>query len=202
VAAPIALVRIVKATRPLHAQADADRLAWMDIRSADELRRFLERVYGFEHAVELDAISLVPYARLVSGLRLRMKSLRADLAQLGVHDPVTLPRVLPHVTTPARALGWLLVAERHVLLARLIHRVLSDRPSLAAASTYLTTHANGGEQFRAFGEALGDIARRDSLDEVEAAAREAFAAQHRWYARPAPRARSLTEPRASYASRG
>src|SRR5688572_11378552 len=114
------LQRLSTDTSPHHANADADRLAAMDVATRAEYRTFLARVYGFESAVE-DAMSktLAPEPDVLHD-RIKMDRLRQDLEALGLTrtEIARLPvAATPRFRSHAQALGWLFVLERHTLVA-------------------------------------------------------------------------------------
>jgi heme oxygenase len=171
-----------------HALADRARLAVLDTTSLGTYRGYLERIYGFEAAVEEQASTVHGFDVALYGTRVRLARLRQDLEALGAHalETSTLPRPRVAIQGTSEALGWLFTVERHVLLAGLILRVLaSEHSAFAVAFGYLATHPDGGTRLREFGDivrsaiALGD-ARADA---IAAAARRAFEAQHHWYVR-------------------
>src|SRR5690348_11044993 len=105
------LARLDHETRHRHAVADADRLALVTSTvTSEEYRRFLERVYGFEAAVET-AIQMTPglgeFVDLRSRVQLRL--LKSDLAVLGVTNLARLPRCKSVAPFHAHhdALGWM-----------------------------------------------------------------------------------------------
>jgi heme oxygenase len=140
-----------------HAVADRARLAVLDAASLPAYRAYLERIYGFESAVELQASTVRGLEIALHGARRRLALLRQDLATLGLDDLETSPIPRPRITiaTASDALGWLFVIERHVLLAGLIRRVIvSERPAFANATRYFATHIDGGARFRELGDAI------------------------------------------------
>src|SRR5262249_39162902 len=114
---PTLLARLDQETRHRHAFADADRLALVTSTvTADEYRRFLERVYGFEAAVET-AIQMTPGLGEVIDLRSRvqLRLLKSDLTVLGVTNLARLPRCKSVAPFHAHhdALGWMYVLDRN-----------------------------------------------------------------------------------------
>ena len=190
------ILEIAKQLQPHHRVADAHRLALMEVTSTGEYRRFLERVYGFETAIELVAATIPGLQNAVSGASRRAARLHEDLIALGATPAgiAALPR--PNVTarTASECLGWLLVIERHVLLAGLARRYLAGKlpAALDIASRYLDTHPDGGRRYRVFGDVLDDCIHRGIAEPaaILAAATQAFEVQRRWYSRLAQLARS------------
>jgi heme oxygenase len=181
------LLRLALETRVHHNIADADRLAVMDARDRTTYRTFLERVYGFESVVETVLVRVPDLdPKLVRGT-LKTGRLRDDLVALGLaaHEVDRLQAATaPAIRTPAQALGWMFVLERHTLLAGLIRRHLARylAPEMTVAAAYLTAYGDTpGARFRVFGDALGEYGRRYAPDLIVAAAREAFRAQRHWY---------------------
>jgi heme oxygenase len=186
-----------------HVIADRTRLAVLDATSITAYRQFLERVYGFEAAVERQSSMCRGVDVALYGARARLARLREDLAHLGLTglEVESLPRPPVDIRKPADVLGWLYVIERHVLLAAFIHRALErDRPSFAGASHYFGTHADGGARLREFIDALRThVVHADAgPDGIIASARKAFEAQHHWYTRQ--QKRPITQPLATIAA--
>src|SRR6185312_4863760 len=126
-----------------HALVDAARLAILDVTSEAKYRLFLERIYGFEAAVECQVSGVRGLEVALYGARARLARLHQDLVVLG-HDASAIAALAqPTVTVQhsSDALGWLFVIERHVLLAGLIRRVVATQaPALARATGYFATH--------------------------------------------------------------
>lgn len=191
------LARLGSLTATYHSTADAQRLAVLDVASAAQYRAFLERVYGFESAVELCASSLPLVADAASGARARIGRLHQDLLALGLTEVyiASLPHALVVGRTAAEALGYLFVVERHTLLAGLIRRSLQPRlDAFLRARAYFDAHTDGGKHLREFGEALtGSLTRKEARpDAILAAARRAFDTQQHWYARTNRRPRRIS----------
>ncbi|MBA3502763.1 MAG: biliverdin-producing heme oxygenase [Deltaproteobacteria bacterium] len=185
---PWMLVRLALDTSIHQHQADEDRLSAIDLRSNPGYRAFLHKVYGFEAAVEA-AIARSGVESMFTHGRYKADLLRSDLAALGAtEDPI---RAEVSIRSPAHAMGWLFVLERHTLLSGLIRRhiqrTLGDVP-VGYLSAY---NERPGIRFRAFGDALGVCAQRHTPRAIIAGANEAFRAQRSWYeAGPRP---SLSE---------
>ena len=183
---PWMLQRLSADTRAHHANADADRLAAMDVASRVEYRTFLARVYGFESAVE-DAISkaLALDPDVLHG-RLKMDRLRQDLEALGLarSEIARLPvAATPKLRSHAQALGWLFVLERHTLVAGVVRRHLQRTFTDAAdAFNYFSAYGDTtGARFRSLGETLARVAQVCASGALATAAGEAFRAQRQWY---------------------
>lgn len=177
---PWMLVRLALDTSVHHQHADDDRLAAIEIRTLDEYRYFLRRVFTFEAAVE-DAIVGADVEPMFTHGRLKADLLRADLDALGVPWPTTLAPVA--IRSAAHAMGWLFVLERHTLLAGLIRRHIA-RTLDTPATRYLAAYDDApGIRFRALGDALGVYAQRHSPRNIISGAGEAFRAQRQWYMR-------------------
>jgi heme oxygenase len=197
------LYRLAGHTVAHHASADAQRLALMNVTSAGQYRALLERIFGFETAVELAASSLG--GTVAAGARPRNARLHQDLRSLGMSEQeiATLPAATVDVRTASQALGWLFVVERHVLVAGLIRRHLASEllGTFATARAYLDTHVDGGARFREVADIVGDALARGDVrpGSMLLAARAAFDAQRQWYARPSRRSRpvssQVTRPR-------
>ena len=181
------LLRVALETRVHHNIADADRLAVMDARDRSTYCTFLERVYGFESVVEAALVRTPDLDPVLVRDTTKMAHLRQDLNALGlgVHEIDLLPTAsAPNLRTPAQALGWMFVLERHTLLSGLIRRHLARylTAEMAIASAYLWAYGETpGARFRVFGDALGHYGRRYAPDFIVAGAREAFRAQRQWY---------------------
>lgn len=195
------LVRVAHETRPLHARADADRLAFLDVESDVEYRRLLARVYGFESAVGRAALRIAGLDPIVLGSRVHDTELADDLVALGA-EPEHV-RVLPTPTvsiqTAAQALGWSFVVERNALLSGLVRRHLAMRvPELARRATaYFQAGRSAGPRLRGFGELLAIHVEQELArpEDIVTAARQAFHAQHDWYTRVVRmRARPISQP--------
>lgn len=186
-----------------HVIADRARLAVLDAVSLTHYRQFLERIYGFEAAVERRASMCRGVDIALYGVRARLARLREDLAVLGLTalEVEALPRPAVEIRKPADVLGWLYVIERHVLLAGFIYRAIErDRPAFASARSYFATHADAGARLREFIDALrGQVVHAQAgPDAIVAAARLAFEAQHHWYTRQ--QKRPITQPLATIAA--
>jgi heme oxygenase len=179
------LQRLSTDTRAHHANADADRLAAMDVASRVEYRTFLARVYGFESAVE-DAISkaLALDPDVLDG-RSKMDCLRQDLEALGLarSEIARLPvAATPKLRSHAQALGWLFVLERHTLVAGVLRRHLQRTITDADAFNYFSAYGDTtGARFRSLGEWLARVAQVCASGALATAAGEAFRAQRQWY---------------------
>lgn len=190
------LHRVVSQTRAHHAAADAQRLAIMDASSPAHYRAFLERVWGFESWVEMRASSIEGLELAAAGARLRVARLHEDLVGLGLTplDVASLPHASFEIPSLPEGLGWLLVIERHVLLAGLIRRHLASElgEPFVSASRYLAAHRDGGTRMRELGDVLADAIMRGRArpEAIVAAARVAFEAQLHWYSR-VPRVRGV-----------
>jgi heme oxygenase len=187
--------------RAYHAAADTQRLSVMEIGSTARYRTFLERVWGFESSVEMQASSIGGVELAAAGARLRIGRLYEDLIALGL-TPVEiagLPQAKVEIREAREAFGWLLVIERHVLLAGLIRRYLASqlREAVAGASRYFDTHRDAGRRVRELGDVIGDAIgqERAGVDAIIAAQRVAFETQHPWYSRTS-RVRHATVTRA------
>ncbi len=197
------LARLGSLTASFHAAADAQRLAIMDVASVAQYRAYLERIYGFESAVELAASSLPPVVDAAGGARARIARLHQDLLALGLTENCIA--TLPHATIELRgtgdALGYLFVVERHTLLAGLIRRHLAPRlrDAFPIARAYFDAHTEGGRHLREFGDALtASLTRKESRpDSILAAARRAFEIQQQWYTRTNRRMRRASEASAA-----
>lgn len=202
------IYRLGDLTRGHHAAADAQRLAIMDVRSTTQYRRFLERIWGFESGVEASASAAPGVEQALRGARTRAGRLYDDLLALGDTplDIASLPVVTIELRTSSEALGWLLVIERHVLLAGLVRRSLAySLRDFTTASRYFATHPDGGRRFRDLGDTVtGCIAGGHAQPEaILTAARAAYEAQGQWYSRiqrlhaRRPEAGDPTEPRSA-----
>jgi heme oxygenase len=195
------LVRVAHETRPLHARADGDRLAFFDVATDLEYRRLLARVHGFEAAVAEATVRVGGLDPHVLASRTHVDELAGDLVALGA-DPVgvrVLPRPTVFIQTPAQALGWLFVVERNTLLAGLIRRALAARIADVAhrAMTYFDACVPAGARLRAFGEVLAAHVEQELArpEDIVTATRQAFHAQHDWYARVVRmRSRPISQP--------
>lgn len=181
------LVRLALETRQHHAEADADRLAVMEIRATSEYREALARVYGFEVAVELALDRFHEPDRTFFATRGKRAHLARDLVALGVSELAVEQLALTSVriATVAQGLGWMFVVERHTLVAGLLARHLErTSPAWANACAYFNMYAESpGARFRAFGEALGEHVKRGTAtpQALVSAASEAFRCQRLWY---------------------
>lgn len=193
------LARLGSLTASYHATADAHRLALMDVGSVAQYRAFLERIYGFESAVELAASSVPAVVDAAAGSRARIARLHQDLLALGLTENCisTLPRATIELRDAGAALGYLFVIERHTLLAGLIRRHLAPRlrDAFPIARAYLDAHTEGGRHLREFGDALtASLTRKEARpDAILAAARRGFEVQQQWYTRTNRRMRRLSD---------
>ncbi|MBV8756839.1 MAG: hypothetical protein JO257_06185 [Deltaproteobacteria bacterium] len=186
----------------------------MDVVSPAQYRAFLERIYGFESAVELRAASIPAVSEAATGARARIYRLHQDLLALGLteQDISAIPQPLVDGRTASDALGYLFVVERHTLLAGLLRRHLAPRlrDTFARARAYFDAHTEGGKHLREFGDELtASLTRKESRPEaILGAARRAFETQQQWYARSARatrrarRASDAPTPAVAAASRG
>lgn len=184
------LVRIGLETRQHHADADADRLAIMEAADEHEYRELLARIYGFEAAIENEVEQLPAQDRLILDTHTKQDRLHADLLALGMTDleVLNLKRCAVRVRGGMHAHGWMFVLERQSLLAGIIGRHLTHAmPDVMQRAGSYFTHASerSGTRFRAFGDALGEIAKRYGAlapSTIVTAANDAFRAQRLWYA--------------------
>lgn len=183
------LSRLGSLTASYHPTADTQRLAVMDVAAPAAYRAFLERVYGFESAVELRAATTPIVAEAAAGARARIYRLHQDLLALGLSDAdiAAIPQPLVDGRSPSDSLGYLFAIERHTLLAGLVRRYLAPRlgDTFARARAYFDAHTDGGKHFREFGDELtASLTRKETRPEaILAAARRAFETQQQWYAR-------------------
>jgi heme oxygenase len=188
------LARLDQDTRPRHAVADADRLALVTSTvTSEEYRRFLERVYGFETAVET-AIQMTPGLGEFVDLRARvqLRLLKSDLTVLGVTNLARLPRcksVAPF-HTHHDALGWIYVLDRNQLLHGVLRRHLEKQlpAQLAIAGAYLTGNDRvAASRRRELGDTLAVVAKTAAdADRVIVAAHAGFRCQRHWFAEIVP----------------
>jgi heme oxygenase len=182
---PWMLVRLGIETSIYHANADDDRLEALSIRTIDEYRAFLVRVFGFEAPVE-EALGGVRELELrFLRERARVPLLRHDILELGwsEHQLAQCPRVSPiTIHGAAEALGWMFVLERQTLLAGLIRRQMQGVLGPTIPAGYLGAYGDKpGARFRAFGSGLGDLAHSLKPAAIIEGASAAFRAQHHWY---------------------
>lgn len=182
--------RLHNATRPNHADADADfDLLFREETSQADYLLYLTRQYGFEAPLEA-ALVRTPNLDLMIDLAEREKAnlLGHDLISLGIHPAAVsqVPQCLrvPQFRGAAEALGWMYVIERATLAHSVIRRHLLTRlpKAMRDASMYLQAYAGMvGTRWRAFGTVLDDVARHPAIaDRIVDAANEAFRAQRRW----------------------
>ena len=184
------LVRIGLETRQHHADADADRLAIMEVADENEYRDLLARIYGFEAAIENEVEQLPAQDRLILNTHSKQDRLHADLLGLGMTDlqVLQLKRCPVRIRGGMHAHGWMFVVERLSLLAGLVSRHLKNvMPDVMqrAGSYFTLTAERAGARFRNFGDALGEQAKRYGAlapSTIVSAANEAFRAQRLWYA--------------------
>jgi heme oxygenase len=184
------LVRIGIETSLHHAAADDDRLSALHIRTIDEYRAFLVRVFGFEAPVE-EALAGVRELELrFVRERARVPLLRRDLLQLGLseHEIARCPRASAiSIHCAADALGWMFVLERQTLLAGLIRRQIQQVVGPETPTGYFGAYGEApGARFRAFGRSLGDLAQAHKPAAIVDAANVAFRAQRQWYQQREP----------------
>lgn len=188
------LARLDQETRHRHALADADRIALVTATvTSEEYRWFLERVYGFEAAVEA-AIQMTPGLGDVIDLRSRvqLRLLKSDLSALGVTNPARLPRcksvALFH--TQHDALGWIYVLDRNQLLHGVLRRHLAKQlpAQLAIAGTYLAGNDRAAaSRRRELGDALEGVAGTAiDADRIVVAAHAGYRCQRHWFAEIVP----------------
>jgi heme oxygenase len=173
------LVRLALDTSIHHQQADDDRLSGIGVRSGRAYCSFLQRVYGFEAAVEA-AIARSGVESMFTHGRYKAALLRSDLAALRVPAD-DLPLAEISIRSPAHAMGWLFVLERHTLLSGLVRRHV-QRTLVEPPVEYLSAYGDTpGIRFRALGDALGIYAQRHTPRSIITGANEAFRAQRSWY---------------------
>jgi heme oxygenase len=189
--APVTMLdRLERDTREHHAAAAADLFRVVASASPAAFARFLAATYHFEYAVEARLVRVdgLPLGFLAS--RLRSGRLGDDLLALGddrdVVDVLARPLAIPELESPLDAVGWLYVVERDTLDHAALYQALAPRVGavLRFASRYLTARAVDA---RARWDELGAMidhfaANEDRAARVVAAARDAFAARHRWFA--------------------
>ena len=181
------LTRLKSETRPHAAEADADRLQLLGDVSSERYAGFLSRIWGFEAPIEAALARTIGIAELVD-LRSRhhIRSLRADLAALGITSPSSLPccRTIPMFQI-AEALGWMYAVEHNALLNGQLRRHLEKRlpRQLASAGSYLSEGERSVKQrLGELGRALDLIATKDEIaTRVFDAARAAFQHQRQWF---------------------
>jgi heme oxygenase len=188
------LTRLDQETRHRHGVADADRLALLTSTvTSEEYRWFLERVYGFEAAVET-AIQMTPGLGEVIDLRsrVRLRLLKSDLTVFGVTNPAKLPRCKSVAPFHAHhdALGWMYVLDRNQLLHGVLRRHLEKQlpAQLAIAGTYLAgSDRAAASRRRELGDVLEAVARTAvDADRVIVAAHAGFRCQRHWFAEIVP----------------
>jgi heme oxygenase len=193
--APV-LARLRAETRADHERLErAVRLTAPDVTPAD-YRTYLARMYGVHAPLERDVFAAVTAtgsssaAALDLDARRRIPALERDLEALGVnHAALPLHPSLPRADGPAALLGILYVIEGSTLGAAPLRRALRARlpRELALAPAYLAAY---GEQTAARWHALRGViaeeaAKRGQEDALVRAARDTFAALHRWFTAPA-----------------
>jgi len=188
------LARVDHQTRLRHSIADADRLAPITAGvTADGYRQFLQRVYGFEAAVE-SSIQLTPGLGEIVDLRSRvqLRLLKSDLTALGITNFARLPRCrsVTLFRTQHEALGWMYVLDRNVRLHGVLRRHLEKQipAQLASAGTYLLGNDRAaGSRLRELGDALDSVAKTpEDADRIVVAAHAAFRCQRHWFAEMMP----------------
>ena len=198
-ALPWMLVRLALETGAHHAAADSDRLALMEVRTIEQYRSGLARIYGFECAVEDAIVRIADLEAAVLVGRDKAELLEEDLLALGLPGQaiVTIPRLanVP-LRSPAHAIGWLFVIERATLFAGVLRRQIERTlgASVAGAVHYLSAYERPGARFRALGEHLGTYALRYTPESIVSAANEAFRAQRQWYRADRPVIAPLSLP--------
>jgi heme oxygenase len=189
------LVRLGLETASHHTCAEEHRLAAMDIKTNDQYRAFLSRIYGLEAPVEAAVWAYTELGPRLLHERDKAGRIRDDLLELGLSesDVESLPRATVTVRSVAHALGWLFVLERHTLLAGLIRRhvqyTLGD-----VGVRYLGAYGETpGARFRELGEELCRYAGWCMPRSIVTGANEAFRTQRLWYAEASSAARTRVE---------
>lgn len=184
---PWMLIRLALETSVHHAAADEHRLSGLRVKTVDDYRGFLARIFGFEAVVEQTLSRHLTRANSSLHARLKASLLREDLRALDVSERdlrrIPLSPAL-HVPSLAHGLGWMFVLERHTLVAgQLCRHVSGTLGTVAARSTsYLGARGDRpGVSFRAFGEALGELAATYPPALIVQGANEAFRTQRQWY---------------------
>lgn len=166
----------------LEGQVDVERR----LVSRETYRALLERMYGFQAAIEEPLLAaLPPDLGLDLAKRRHVPALRRDLSYLG-SDPDSLPMAAPlNILSRARALGAMYVMEGSTLGGQIISRMIRDRLGLTfetGASYYAGYGPENGPMWREFGAAADAwLARHGGADEAIAAARDTFLALDAWF---------------------
>jgi heme oxygenase len=170
-----------------HATAEADLFRVLDDVTIEGYHRFLERVFHFEYAVEVELAGAGLPDRFLAP-RLKTHRLADDLLALGrprgIDPRVALSLDLPRLRDPVDALAWLYVLQRNTLHHLPLYRALAPRlrSPLKLASRYLTTHtADVYQRWHELGAVLDRAVTPEQHEHVIVVARAAFRLQHIWY---------------------
>ena len=196
---PWMLIRLAIETSAHHAAADEQRLQGLNVRTVDQYRAFLARIFGFEAVVERTLLRLLRREHSALYARMRTPLIREDLRELGLGEPelAGVELAAAHIPSLAHGLGWMFVLERHTLLAGQLRRHIER--VFGGASTGRTRYLGAlGDRpavsFRTFGETLGDFAQTYAPGLIAQGAQQAFRAQQLWYAAPQQRRETAGPP--------
>ncbi len=172
-----------------HADAEADLFRILDDPRPSAFARFLAAIYQFEHAVEARVARVEGVSLRFAMERTKTGRLEEDLLALGIGrgscDAVAGRPQLPRLSTVPETLGWLYVVERNTLHHGALYRALAPRlrDTLRIAGRYLTTYrCNVYERWTDLGAYIDRATTSpDIVQEVIAAADEAFACQRLWF---------------------
>jgi heme oxygenase len=185
----LTLARLEYETRDHHTAAAADRFRVLDEPTPAGYQRFLASVLAFEYAVECKLVYVMDLPMRFVAASLRSGLLGQDLLALGDYGPVlsifARPVERPRFRDALEALGWIYVMQRNTLHNGALYLALAPRlrPTLQAASRYLTCHANDVySRWHELGAHLDAAATTtQGANEIVEAARCAFERQHAWF---------------------
>jgi heme oxygenase len=190
-------------TEAWHADTDEDAVRLLGPTSADAYRAFLCRTYGFVAPVERSIAAVSGVGDYIDVRRFhKHELLRRDLVsfQMTSEQVERLPQcTVPVFDSPAEALGWAYLIERHTLAhSRLFHHLASVMPGeVAFTSSYLKCYFGAvGEMWRAFGQSLDRLAENPAqAARAIDAAKTAYRCHRTWRHRPHDaRGRAPSEP--------
>lgn len=183
---PTLLDRLKVETRPAHDRIERELDIPTRIASRTSYVGLLTRFYGFHAAWEGEVERLVADAAFFNPRRktpLLMRDLRALGIPAGSIPAIATCRVLPHLSSPAAALGSMYVIEGSTLGGAVISRQVEQALGLEAASgcAYFRSYGREtGRMWTAFRAYLLARAQPGTEDEVVAGATRTFDSLRKW----------------------
>lgn len=151
--------------------------------STEGYRRFLARLFGWEHGIELALTEIAGFEWELAG-RTKSRIIADDLLALGMAPEEivalpTCPDATSSITDPTRALGWLFVSERVSFAHGLAYHQLSGSVRKFASSYFdaLLTRTAWLEVLRSIDRVCDDEA---VVEQLIASATSAFRSKRGW----------------------